>query len=132
MNNESELKLKKTTKTDPSAVFVIAAALLIFSPFASMNHLSGWVLDCSVQIKLGLDAISSGHFITDEIYSWHEGLVFTAHETGWYLILGLVYKFFRFYGVLAVSTLFSFGTAFIIANYIRKTAHPLMCLAVMV
>ena len=132
MNNESELKLKKQAKADPSAVFVIAAALLIFSPFASMNHLSGWVLDCSIQIKLGLDAITSGHFITDEIYSWHEGLVFTAHETGWYLILGLVYKFFKLYGVLAVSTLFTFGTALTIANYIRKTAHPLMCLAVMV
>lgn len=132
MNNESDLKLKKKTKTDPSAIFVIAAALLIFSPFASMNHLSGWVLDCSIQIRLGLDAIASGHFITDEIYSWHEGLVFTAHETGWYLILGLVYKFFKLYGVLAVSTLFTFGTAVTLANYIRKTAHPLMCLAVMV
>ena len=71
MIKSSEPKLKKQTKTDPSAVFVIAAALLIFSPFASMNHLSGWVLDCSIQIKLGLDAITSGHFITEEIYSWH-------------------------------------------------------------
>lgn len=132
MNNESELKLKKKTKTDPSAVFVIAAALLIFSPFASMNHLSGWVLDCSIQIRLGLDAIAQGHFITDEIYSWHEGLVFTAHETGWYLILGLVYKFFKLYGVLAVNTLFVYGTALTAAIYIKKTAHPLSCLFVMV
>ena len=132
MNKKSGLKLKKQAKTDPAALFVIAASLLIFGPFASMNHLSGWVLDCAIQIKLGLDAISSGHFITEEIYSWHEGLVFTAHETGWYLILGLVYKFFRLYGVLAVSTIFSFATAVTVANYIRKTAHPLMCLAVMV
>ena len=132
MNKRSELKLKKQAKTDPSALFVFAAALLIFGPFASMNHLSGWVLDCSIQIKLGLDAISSGHFITDEIYSWHEGLVFSAHETGWYVILGFVYKYFRLYGVLAVNTVFTYATAFTAAAYIRKTAHPLLCLAVMV
>lgn len=132
MDTNTQPQLKKQVKTDPSAIFVIVAALLIFSPFASMNHLSGWVLDCSIQIKLGLDAISSGHFITEEIYSWHEGLVFTAHETGWYLILGFIYKFFKLYGVLAVTTLFTFGTAVTAARYIKKTAHPLICLAVLV
>ncbi len=131
MSKKSELNLKKK-KLDPAALFVIAAALLIYSPFPSMNQLSGWVLDCSIQIKLGLDAIASGHFITDEIYSWHEGLIFTAHETGWYLILGFIYKFFKFWGVLAVCCLFTYGTSVTAANYIRKTAHPLICLVVMV
>lgn len=131
MKVRSELKLKKQNKTDPSAVFLIAAALLIFSPFASINHLSGWVLDCSIQIRLGLDAISSGHFITEEIYSWHEDLVFSAHETGWYLILGFMYKFFKLYGVLAVNALFTYATAFTAVAYIKKTAHPLFCLSAM-
>ena len=87
-----------------------------------MNHLSGWVLDCSVQIKLGLDAISSGHFITDEIYSWHEGLVFTAHETGWYLILGFIFKYLKLWGVLLICSLFNCGTGLTAATYIKKVA----------
>lgn len=132
MSNGSDLKLKKNTKTGPAAMFLFAAALLLFSPFPSMNQLSGWVLDCSIQIRLGLDAISSGHLITDEIYSWHEGLIFTAHETGWYLIVGFIYKLFKFWGILAVCTLFTYGTSVTAANYIRKTAHPLICLIVMV
>ena len=105
MNKKSGLKLKKQAKTDPAALFVIAASLLVFGPFASMNHLSGWVLDCAIQIKLGLDAISSGHFITEEIYSWHEGLVFTAHETGWYLILGFIFKHFKHFRTLFIRNL---------------------------
>lgn len=131
MSKEPEPKLKKNLKTEPAAVFLIAAAILIFGPFASMNHVSGWVLDCAIQIKLGLDAITSGHLITDEIYSWHDGLVFTAHETGWYLVLGFVYKFFRLWGVLALSALFTCGTAVTAVKYMRKTAHPLICLVVM-
>ena len=132
MSTNTEPKLKKKSKADPEALFVIAAALLIFSPFASMKQLSGWVLDCAIQIKLGLDAFTSGHFITEEIYSWHEGLIFTAHETGWYIIVGFVYKFFKLWGVLVLCSLFVCGSGVIIARYIRKTAHPLLCLFVMV
>ena len=132
MSKETELKLKKKNRIETASLFLIVAALFIFSPFASMKQLSGWVLDCAIQTRLGLDAISSGHIITDEIYSWHEGLIFTAHETGWYLILGFVFKFFKLWGVLALCTLFTCGTGVTAANYVKKTAHPLVCLTVMV
>ena len=132
MSKETELKLKKKNRIETASLVLIVAALFIFSPFASMKQLSGWVLDCAIQTRLGLDAISSGHIITDEIYSWHEGLIFTAHETGWYLILGFVFKFFKLWGVLALCTLFTCGTGVTAANYVKKTAHPLVCLTVMV
>ena len=132
MSNNTVPKLKKTSKIEPATLFIIAAALLIYSPAASINQLSGWVLDCAIQIRLGLDAISSGHLITDEIYSWHEGLIFTAHETGWYLILGFIFKHFKLWGVLLICTLFNYGTGISAATYVKKTAHPLICLAVMV
>lgn len=132
MSTNTEPKLKKTSKTDPATLFLIAAVLLIYGPFASISQLSGWVLDSAVQIKLGLDAIYSGHLITEEIYSWHEGLIFTAHETGWYLILGFIFKYFKMWGILLLCSLFNCGTGVTAAAYIKKTAHPLICLVVMI
>lgn len=132
MSDNTKPKLIKRSKIEPATLFIIAAALLIYGPFASMNQLSGWVLDCAVQIRLGLDAIASGHLITDEIYSWHKGLIFTAHETGWYLILGFIFKHFKLWGVLLLCSLFNFGTGVTAASHIKKTAHPLICLLVMV
>ena len=132
MSTNTEQKLKKTPKIDPATLFIIAAAILICGPFASINQLSGWVLDCAIQIRLGLDAISSGHLITDEIYSWHDGLIFTAHETGWYLTLGFIFKYLKLWGVLLICSLFNCGTGLTAATYIKKTAHPLICLAAMV
>ena len=132
MSTNTEPKLKTKSKTDPATLFIIAATILIFGPFASINQLSGWVLDCAIQIRLGLDTISSGHLITDEIYSWHEGLIFTAHETGWYLILGFIFKHFKLWGVLLICSLFTCGTGITATSHIKKTAHPLICLLVMV
>ena len=126
------IKLKKTKVFGPQTLFLIAVAILVFGPFASMEHIGNWVYDCAIQIKLGLDALSSGHLITEEIYSWHEGLTFTAHESGWYLILGFMYRYLGVWGILIVCSLFTCASAIVAALYSRDHVHPLFIAAALV
>ena len=109
----------------PQTAFLIAAALLVFGPFPSMEHIANWVYDCAIQIKLGLDGMASGHLITEEIYSWHEGLTFTAHESGWYMILGFMYKYLGIWGILIVCSFFTCTSAIAAVLYSRDRVHPL-------
>ena len=125
MYKKLDLKIKKTKEFGASTLFLIAVVLLVFGPFASMEHIANWVYDCAIQVKLGLDGISAGHMITDEIYSWHEGLIFTAHESGWYLIVGFMYKYLGVWGILTVSTLFNCGAAIAAVFYSKDRVHPL-------
>ena len=110
--------------------FLCAAALLLFSPFAGITSMYGMTGDTAIQIKIGLDDIARGTLITDEIYSWHENLVFTAHESGWYLLLGFMYKMFSLWGVIAVGMFFNYGTGFAALGYSKDKAHPFITAAV--
>ena len=132
MYKKPNIKLRKTRVIGPQTVFLIAVALLVFGPFTSMEHIGNWVYDCAIQIKLGMDGIDAGHMITDEIYSWHEGLVFTAHESGWYLIVGFLYKYLGVWGVLAVCSVLSCSAAIAAAMFSRKKVHPLFIAAALV
>lgn len=125
MYKRLDMKIKKTKAVEPETLFLIAVALLVFGPFASMEHIGNWVYDCAIQIKLGMDAISAGHLITDEIYSWHEGLTFTAHESGWYLIVGFMYKYLGVWGILLVCSLFTCSAAIAAVFFSRGRVHPL-------
>ena len=115
-----------------SFVFLIAVALYIFGPFMGIVGMSGMVGDTMIQIKAGLDTLSSGHFILDEIYSWHEGLKWTAHESGWYVLLGFAYKTAGLWGVIGVGCLFNYLTAMTSVWYLRDKAHPMISAAVMI
>ena len=127
MNEVNELKHKKKTKEAASSFFLFALMLFMFSPFAGINSMIGMVGDTCMQIKLGLDDLAAGKLITEEIYSWHPDLVFTAHESGWYLLLGIVYKFFKLWGVIAVGAFFIYSTGIIAVRYMKDKAHPLIC-----
>ena len=125
MYKRTDVKLKKSKVFGPSTLFLIAVVLLVFGPFASIEHIANWVYDSAIQIRLGLDALASGHLITEEIYSWHEGLTFTAHESGWYLIVGFMYKHLGVWGILTVCSLFNCGAAITAVFYSRDRVHPL-------
>jgi len=133
MQEVSELKLKKNnSKLSAPVVFLLVLAALIYSPFAAITSMNGMVGDTAIQIKLGLDGIASGHFITDEIYSWHPDLVFTAHESGWYLLLGGAYKLLNIWGVILVGCIFTFGAVITAVLYLRDKVHPLIAALVLV
>lgn len=113
-------------------IFLIAVALFVLGPLVGLVGMSGMLGDTVIQIKVGLDTWTQGHLILDEIYSWHEGLTWTAHETGWYILLGTMYKFFGLAGVIAVGCIFNLGTAFVSLAYQRNKAHPFIITAVMI
>lgn len=121
----TELKKRENKLTAP-VIFLLVLGVLIYSPFAGITSMIGMVGDTSIQIKLGLDGLLSGHLITDEIYSWHEGLVFTAHESGWYILLGFMYKLLNIWGVIITGAAFIYATVFTCISYIKDKAHPLI------
>ncbi|MCQ2515381.1 MAG: hypothetical protein MJ094_00785 [Saccharofermentans sp.] len=131
MKEVTELKLTKKKLSAP-VVFLLVLAALIYSPFAGITSMNGMVGDTAIQIKLGLDGLASGHFITDEIYSWHPDLVFTAHESGWYLLLGLAYKLLNIWGVILVGCIFTYGAVFTAVLHLKDRVHPLITALVLV
>lgn len=130
MREVQDLKLRQETRLTPQVLFLAALVIFLYSPFAAITSMHGMVGDTAIQIRIGLDDLAQGKLITDEIYSWHEGLVFTAHESGWYLLLGIMYKLFKIWGVIAVGTLFTYGTGLTAVSFIKDKAHPLFCAAV--
>lgn len=118
-------KVKKDTRSP--FLFVLSMALFMFSPFTLIATMADMIGDTAIQIRLGLDSIASGHMVLDEIYSWHEGLTFTAHEAGWYLLMGCSYKFLGIAGVILVGAVFTYLTAFFCLKYAcRSSANPLV------
>lgn len=130
MREVPDLSLHKKSKLNASTLFLIAVTLLLFSPFAGITSMYGMVGDTAIQIRIGLDDLLYGRLITDEIYSWHDGLTFTAHESGWYLLLGVMYRLFKLWGVIAVGTFFIYGTGFTALGYTKDKAHPFIVASV--
>lgn len=113
-------------------LMLIAACMLLFGPFMGISSMYGMVGDTAIQIKIGMDGIESGHLMLDEIYSWHENLTWTAHEEGWYFLVGAMYHLFGLAGVILTGTIFNYGTAFLILSKTGKEANPLIVAGVMV
>lgn len=111
---------------------MVLVALYAFNPFTAVASMYGMVGDTAIQIKTGLDGISGGHFMLEEVYSWHPDLTWTAHEEGWYFLLGFMYKMLGLWGVILVGAIFNLGTVFIGVNYLRDKAHPLISSLVLV
>ncbi|MBR1798039.1 MAG: hypothetical protein IJ757_08560 [Clostridiales bacterium] len=131
----STLNLKRaepTSRFTSKALFLYALVIFLFSPFAGITSMYGMIGDTAIQIKLGLDDLAQGRLITDEIYSWHDGLVFTAHESGWYLLLGVMYKLMKLWGVIAVGALFVYATGITAVNYIKDKVHPFLAALVII
>lgn len=125
--------MPKKNTSNASIFFLIAVALYIYSPLTVLPSMFGMVGDTSIQIKLGLDGMTAGHMILDEIYSWHPGLVFTSHESLWYMIMGFMYKNLGLMGVIIVGTLFIYGTvALILRDYVKEKIHPLVAALILV
>lgn len=126
MYTADAIKKRKKMTISPGYIFLAALVLFVFSPVTMISSIDGMVGDTAIQIKMGLDGISSGHMITDEIYSWHEGLHFTAHEEGWYFLVGFMYKILGIWGVILVGTVFNYLTAFTALSYFKDKAHPMI------
>lgn len=133
MYEMNTLKAKKTYKYGTASfILMLIVALYSFSPFTAVASMYGMVGDTAIQIKTGLDGISSGHLMLDEVYSWHPDLIWTAHEEGWYFFLGFMYKFLGLWGVILVGTIFNLGTGFICVKNLRDRVHPLISCVVLV
>ena len=130
MQEVSTLDLKKRKGIKPSTLFLIAVMVLLFSPFAGIYSISLMAGDVSIQVRMGLDGMELGRYLTEEIYSWHEGLVFPPQHSGWYFVLAFMYKNFDLWGLIAVGIIFNYATAFTILSYIKDKAHPLICAVV--
>lgn len=126
-----ELKNKHKYGT-ASFVLLILIALYVYGPFVGYPNARSMTGDTAIQVKLGMDGISSGHFILDEIYSWHPDLTFTAHESGWYLLVGFMYKYLGFLGLILTGTIFTYATVFLALRAIRDKAHPVINAVVLV
>ena len=123
---------KKYKYSTASFVLMLLVALYAFNPFTGVASMNGMVGDTAIQIKTGLDGISLKHLMLDEVYSWHPDLIWTAHEEGWYFLLGFMYKVLGLWGVILVGSLFNLGAAFIGVNSLRDRAHPLISSLVIV
>ncbi|MBP5260948.1 MAG: hypothetical protein J6Z43_02330, partial [Clostridiales bacterium] len=113
-------------------IFLCALSLFMFSPLTLISTMVNMISDTAIQIRLGLDSISTGHLILDEIYSWHEGLIFTAHEAGWYVLVGGAYKLLGLAGVILVGAIFTYLTAFFCLKYSSSRSNPLIAAVVAV
>ena len=126
MKEVTSLKTASKKKTEMSVWFLYALALFLYSPMTAISSMYGMVGDTAIQIKVGLDDLRLHKLITEEIYSWHEGLVWTAHEQGWYFLLGAMYKILGLAGVILVGALFIYGTVYLIVRFNAGKVHPLI------
>lgn len=132
MREVSTLELKKKTGVKSSTLFLTAVMILLFSPFAGFYSMSLMAGDVAIQIRIGLDSMQLGKVLTEEIYSWHEGLVFPPQYGGWYLLLGFMYKTFDLWGLIAVGIVFNYAAGFTALSYIKNKAHPFIVALVMI
>ncbi|MBR2295126.1 MAG: hypothetical protein IJ869_05130 [Clostridiales bacterium] len=125
MGKKSEQKKKIT----PGAVCLIAALVLLYSPFFNIIAIAGYNGDTMIQTKIGLDMIAQKRLILTDIYSWHEGLNWYPHEEGWYFLLGAAYKIFGLFGIIGVAAAINYaiaGVAF--RKDYKEGIHPLIIL----
>ncbi len=126
MKQEKTINYKGGRSIDAKSCFLICALVLIYCPFFYTEMIGNYVGDTAIQIKIGLDCLSSGRFIPTEIYSWHEGLSWLPHEIGWYYLVGIAYKLLGLAGIIGVAAAFNYSIAGIIFKKYSKTVHPLI------
>ena len=111
------MRTEKTISTNrtnikATTVFVIAVVALLYCPFFNMRMIiEGYIGDAMIQIRTGLDMLSSHSLITEEIYSWHPGLNWVPHEEAWYFLVGLFYKIGGVAGVILLTAVFNYTIA---------------------
>lgn len=130
MDLKNSLNYKHGKILDAKKVFLICALVLIYCPFFYTDMIGNYTGDAAIQIKIGLDCLSSGRFIPVEIYSWHEGLNWWPHEIGWYYIVGIAYKLFGLVGVICVTAAFNYAIAAIAFKYYQGKVNPLIIVGV--
>ena len=85
-------------------VFLGLLIFMFFSiPIVHETNFLDMYSDATIQTKIGLDSIEQGQIMLNEQYSWHDGLNWIPHETGWYWILGFLYKNFGLLGIVSLS-----------------------------
>lgn len=105
--------------------YIYLGLLFIFifcMPILHKEMLADMCSDATIQIKIGMDSIEQGSIMYDEQYSWHEGLNWIPHETGWYWILGFLYKAFGLIGVIIFNALLNGVLGIIILSRIKNNS----------
>lgn len=123
--------LKKSNLSTAAKVFVVCAIALLYCPFFNIMLIGvGYAGDTLIQMRIGLDMIASKGLILDDLYSWHQGLNWYAHEEGWYLLAGAAYKIGGIAGVIGLSAIFNYAMAGIIFKKSLETVDPYIMLLV--
>ena len=121
--------LKKSNLSTAAKVFVVCAIALLYCPFFNIMLIGlGYAGDTMIQMRIGLDMIASKGLILDDLYSWHKGLNWYAHEEAWYLFVGSAYKIGGIAGVIGLTALFNYSMAGIIFRINLKKVHPYVML----
>ena len=129
MESKEALTLKQDKLLRSRRIFLICALILIYCPFFYTDMIGNYVGDTAIQIRIGLDSLANGNLIPKEIYSWHEGLNWWPHETGWYFIVAIFYKLFGLAGIIGVCAIFNYGIEAIIFKRYSGRVHPLIIVA---
>lgn len=120
---------KKSNLSTAAKVFVVCAIALLYCPFFNIMLIGlGYAGDTMIQMRIGLDMIASKGLILDDLYSWHQGLNWYAHEEAWYLFVGSAYKIGGIAGVICLTALFNYSMAGIIFKINLKKVHPYVML----
>lgn len=102
-------------------LYLVLWGILIFcSPGLHIESIKDICTDATIQTKIGLDSIAQGSPVITEIYSWHEGLKWTPHELGWYLILGFIYSNFGVTGEIIFNVILNGVLGFIVIREIKN------------
>lgn len=119
------MTLAKNKLSTPAKIFVIAAFVLLYCPFFNMMLIGlGYIGDTTIQIRIGMDMIEQKRLILDDIYSWHQGLNWDAHEVAWYFVVGLAYKIAGIAGVIGLTAIFNYSMAGIVIKKNINTVNP--------
>ena len=127
MQTVSTLKTNKGFRLTSVHIFLICVVAVLYCPFFNMKLIGdGYVGDTMIQTRFGLDMIASRGLVTEDVYSWHEGLNWVPHEEGWYFLVGAAYKLGGLAGIIILTAIFNYLMAAIIYKENLKTANPYM------
>ena len=123
----NSLKQRKGLKLTSANILIICVIAVLYCPFFNMKLIGdGYVGDAMIQTRIGLDMIKSRGLITEDLYSWHQGLNWVSHEEGWYFLDGVAYSLGGIAGLIILSAIFNYAMAAIIFRENLKTANPYM------
>jgi len=112
-------KIGSMITSSKTTVILFILALFSFS-FFYLFGMDEFILDTAVQIKGGQWIVENKQLISDDMFSWHEGLKWMPHEQLWYIIVYLIYSLGGVIGITVFGSLINIGSVLLALNENRK------------